>query len=118
LFRNTASKNHGRHQPCRGFLSCLAEKSLVLEGSAVLRKRFSQNRVNPCVRSPKVSFLFYGNQTGGNKDERTRKYSMNFRLPYGNAGRTISAAQTESVTVDKTEEKCYAFPRNKRKIAI
>ena len=39
-FRNTASKIHGRRQPCRGLLSCLAGKSLVLECFAVLNGRF------------------------------------------------------------------------------
>ena len=38
--RNTTSKIHGRRQPCRGFLSCLAEKSLALECFAVLKLRF------------------------------------------------------------------------------
>ena len=38
--RNTALKSHGRRQPCRGFLPCLAGKSLVLECFAVLRERF------------------------------------------------------------------------------
>ena len=38
--RNTALKSHGRRQPCRGFLSCLAEKPLTLECFAVLRIRF------------------------------------------------------------------------------
>ena len=37
---NTASKSHGRRQPCRGFLSCLAEKSLALKCPAVLNRRF------------------------------------------------------------------------------
>ena len=77
--RNTAPKSHGRRQPCRGFLSCLAEKSISLECFAVLKlrffltnnlrgrrntgcisrtmdslwgKRFLQNRVNPYVRPP------------------------------------------------------------------
>ena len=86
FFRNTAPKNHGRRQPCRGFFACLAKKSLVLECFAVLRgrffatgaiagrrntgcisrqrlwlwrKRFSQNRVNPYVGPPKGGFLYY-----------------------------------------------------------
>ncbi|MBR2422829.1 MAG: hypothetical protein IKB09_10885, partial [Oscillospiraceae bacterium] len=29
--RNTASKCHGRRQPCRGILLCLAGNSLILE---------------------------------------------------------------------------------------
>ena len=37
---NTTSKNHGRRQPCRGFLSCLAEKSSALECFAVLNVSF------------------------------------------------------------------------------
>ena len=84
LFRNTAPKNHGRRQPCRGFFACLAKKSLVLECFAVLRgrffatgaiagrrntgcisrqrlwlwrKRFFQNRVNPYVGPPKGAAL-------------------------------------------------------------
>ena len=40
FFRNTASKIHGRRQPCRGLLSCLAGKPLVLECFAVLNGRF------------------------------------------------------------------------------
>ena len=40
FFRNTASKIPGRRQPCRGLLSCLAGKSLVLECFAVLNGRF------------------------------------------------------------------------------
>jgi hypothetical protein len=40
FFRNTALKIHGRRQPCRGFSSCLAEKSLALECFAVLKVRF------------------------------------------------------------------------------
>ena len=84
--RNTAPKNHGRRQPCRGFLSCLAEKSLFWECFAVLkerflftgapggcrnalciskprgilwRKRFLQNRVNLYAVPPKGGFLLY-----------------------------------------------------------
>ncbi|MEE1328558.1 MAG: hypothetical protein UHS47_08445, partial [Oscillospiraceae bacterium] len=38
--RNTTSKIHGRRQPCRGSLSSLAEKPLVLECFAVLNRRF------------------------------------------------------------------------------
>ena len=37
---NTATKFHGRRQPCRGILSCLVKKSLVLECFAVLNGRF------------------------------------------------------------------------------
>ena len=37
---NTATKFHGRRQPCRGILSCLVKKSLVLECFAVLNRRF------------------------------------------------------------------------------
>ena len=40
FFPNTASKCHGRRRPCRGILSCLVKKSLVLECCAVLNKRF------------------------------------------------------------------------------
>jgi hypothetical protein len=40
FFHNTALKSHGRRQPCRDFLSCLAEKSLALECFAVLNRRF------------------------------------------------------------------------------
>ena len=77
---NTATKSHDRRQPCRGFFSCLAEKSLALECFAVLKerffltgvpggrrntwcisnprgllwgKRFLQKRANPCVRAPR-----------------------------------------------------------------
>ena len=83
--RNTAPKSHGRRQPCRGFLSCLAEKSISLECFAVLKlrffltnnlrgrrntgcisrtmdslweKRFLQNRVNPYVSPPKGVCFF------------------------------------------------------------
>ena len=38
--RNTALKTHGRREPCRGFLPCLAEKFLTLECFAVLKVRF------------------------------------------------------------------------------
>ena len=38
--RNTASKNHGRRQPCRDSLFCLTGKSLTLECLAVLKLRF------------------------------------------------------------------------------
>ena len=37
---NTATKFNGRRQPCRGILSCLVKKSLVLECFAVLNRRF------------------------------------------------------------------------------
>ena len=37
---NTATKFHGRRQPCRGILSCLVKKSLALECFAVLNRRF------------------------------------------------------------------------------
>ena len=37
---NTASKAHGRRQPCRGLFLCLAEKFLALECVAVLNRRF------------------------------------------------------------------------------
>ena len=37
---NTATKFLGRRQPCRGILSCLVKKSLVLECFAVLNGRF------------------------------------------------------------------------------
>ena len=84
---NTTSKSHGRRQPYRGFLSCLAEKSLTLECFAVLNlrflltgisrerrntvcisrtmdflwgKRFIQNRVNPYVSPPNATCLFDG----------------------------------------------------------
>ena len=77
--RNTASKSHGRRQPCRGSFLCLAEKPIVLECFAVLNgrffsaatsalaeilcvfqkrrrklrgKRFIQNRVNPYAHPP------------------------------------------------------------------
>ena len=40
FFHNTSSKSHGRRQPCRGFLSCLAQESLALECCAVLKERF------------------------------------------------------------------------------
>jgi hypothetical protein len=77
--RNTATKNHGRRQPCHDFLFCLAEKPLALECFAVLSgrflltgtaagrgntgcilrprlrlwgKRFDQNRMNPYGRPP------------------------------------------------------------------
>ena len=40
FFPNTAAKCHGRRQPCRGFLSCLVKKTLVLECFAVLNRRF------------------------------------------------------------------------------
>ena len=77
--RNTATKNHGRRQPCHDFLFCLAEKPLALECFAVLSgrflptctaagrgntgcilrprlrlwgKRFGQNRMNPYGRPP------------------------------------------------------------------
>ena len=43
---NTTSKNHGRRQPCRGFLSCLAEKSSALECFAVLKVRFFLTRTS------------------------------------------------------------------------
>ena len=79
--RNTATKNHGRRQPCHDFLFCLAEKPLALECFAVLSgrflptdtaagrgntgcilrprlrlwgKRFGQNRMNPYGRPPKA----------------------------------------------------------------
>ena len=82
--RNTASKCHGRRQPYRGILSCLAEKSLILECYTVLRlrfffrwnprgrrntgcisrtmdflwrKRLPQNRINPYVSPPKLLFF-------------------------------------------------------------
>ena len=84
--RNTTSKIHSRRQPCCGFLSCLAEKSLFLECFAVLRerffhskdlrgrrntgcisrtmdtlcgKRFRQNRVNPYAHPPKAVGFFF-----------------------------------------------------------
>ena len=44
FFHNTALKNHGRRQPSRDFLSCLAEKSLALECFAVLNRRFFVRR--------------------------------------------------------------------------
>ena len=44
FFHNTAIKNHGRCQPSRDFLSCLAEKSLALECFAVLNRRFFVRR--------------------------------------------------------------------------
>ena len=40
FFPNTASKCHGRRQPCHGILSCLEKKSLALECFAVLNRRF------------------------------------------------------------------------------
>ena len=40
FFHNTAIKSHGRRQPCRGLLSCLAEKSFALKCFAVLNRRF------------------------------------------------------------------------------
>ena len=84
--RNTAPKSHGRRQPCRGFLPCLAKKSITLECFAVLKlrffltnnlrgrrntgcisrtmdslwgKRFLQNRVNPYVSPPKRALLYF-----------------------------------------------------------
>ena len=54
---NTASKCHSRRQPCRGILSCLAEKSLTLECFAVLKVRFFSYR----------------------KTQRTKKYWMYFK---------------------------------------
>ena len=90
--RNTASKNHGRRQPCRDFFLCLAKKSLALECVAVLRerffltgavagrrntvcilrprrclwgKRFPQNRVNPYVRPPKADRCYLSNFRNG-----------------------------------------------------
>ena len=86
FFRNTSSKIHGRRQPYRGFLSCLAEKPLVLECLAVLNgrfllteisrgrrntecisrtmdllwgKRFVQNHVNPYVRTPQHAHFYF-----------------------------------------------------------
>ena len=83
--RNTAQKNHGRRQPCHGFFSCLAVKSLALECFAVLRerffltgktpdaeildvfprtldflwgKRFRQNRINPYAYPPNNRWVF------------------------------------------------------------
>ena len=84
--RNTASKSHGRRQPCRGSFLCLAEKPIVLECFAVLNgrffsaatsalaeilcvfqksrrklrgKRFIQNRVNPYAHPPKRCLFAY-----------------------------------------------------------
>ena len=89
---NTASKSHGRRQPCRGFLSCLAGESLVLECFAVLNgrflfagtfrgrrntgyisrtmnflrtKRFFQNRANPLVSPPKGALLHIRGYSAG-----------------------------------------------------
>ena len=86
---NTAPKNHGRRQPCRDFLSCLAGKFLALACFAVLKprfflaeisrgsrntfcisrtmdflrgKRFLQNRVNPYGHPPKRC-LFIADET-------------------------------------------------------
>ena len=83
--RYTAPKSHGRRQPCRDFLSCLAEKSASLECFAVLKlrffltnnlrgrrntgcisrtmdslwgKRFLQNRVNPYASPPNGVYSF------------------------------------------------------------
>ena len=83
--RNTATKNHGRRQPCHDFLFCLAENPLALECFAVLSgrflptdtaagrgntgcilrprlwlwgKRFDQNRMNPYRRPPKERSFF------------------------------------------------------------
>ena len=99
--RNTASKIHGRRQPCRGFFLCLAIKSLALECFAVLRerffltgavagrrntvcilrprrclwgKRFPQNRVNPYVRPPKAHLFAYS--------DRLKNCRQHFKLQF------------------------------------
>ena len=88
--RNTASKCHGRRQPCRGIFLCLAGNSLILECFAVLNrrfflagifrgsrntgcisrtmdflrgKRFFQNRVNPYAHPPKGRDFCYWNSS-------------------------------------------------------
>ena len=68
--RNTASKCHGRRQPCRGIFLCLAGNSLILECFAVLnrrfflrRKRFFQNPVNPYAHPPKGRDFCYWNSS-------------------------------------------------------